>query len=92
MPAKEKNPHAVALGRKGGKANAEKHGREHFEAIGRKGGHASGPGQGVRVIEAFRKARLYDELDVLGLLPSASQIASAQRRLLRESREGMESA
>jgi len=31
---------AAALGRKGGQATAEKHGREHMRKIGRKGFHA----------------------------------------------------
>ncbi len=35
MESKEKNPHAVKLGRLGGKAKAEKHGTEQIAALGK---------------------------------------------------------
>ncbi len=37
MEKKQKSQHHAAIGRKGGLANAKKHGRDHMAKIGRKG-------------------------------------------------------
>lgn len=37
-PTREKDPAAVALGTKGGRANAKKYGHDHYVAIGKLGG------------------------------------------------------